>query len=59
MPVSRLKYIQRIGICKECPDFKKLTAQCKVCGCLMHVKARLINDPTTGKGVKCPLGYWT
>lgn len=42
---------QRLEICKACPEFIKLTHQCKKCGCLMDAKTKLA-DAT------CPLGKW-
>jgi hypothetical protein len=41
----------RLGICKECPVFRKATKQCKACGCIMTLKAKL-------KDAKCPIGKW-
>lgn len=42
---------ERIDICKECPDFIKLTKQCKRCGCFMPAKVLM-------KFQKCPAGKW-
>lgn len=41
----------RYSICKGCPEFIKLTTQCKKCGCFMHLKTKLPN-------AECPLGKW-
>lgn len=41
----------RLNICQECPEFIKLTKQCKQCGCFMTAKTKLEN-------AKCPLGKW-
>lgn len=41
----------RFALCKGCPDFIKLTTQCKKCGCIMAAKTKL-------KGAECPAGYW-
>lgn len=41
----------RLSICKECPEFIKLTKQCKKCGCFMHLKTRL-------EKASCPIGKW-
>jgi hypothetical protein len=42
---------QRLAICKECPEFIKLTSQCKECGCIMNLKTKLPN-------ASCPLKKW-
>jgi len=42
---------QRYSICKECPEFIKITKQCKKCGCLMKLKTQLEN-------AQCPIGKW-
>jgi len=41
----------RMTICKNCPEFIKLTSQCKQCGCIMKAKTKLLN-------AVCPLGHW-
>jgi len=41
----------RLSICKECPEFVKVTSQCKKCGCIMNLKAKLPN-------ASCPLNKW-
>ena len=42
---------KRLSICKQCPEYIKLTHQCKKCGCIMNAKVKLI-DAT------CPLNKW-
>ena len=42
---------KRLSICMVCPEFIKLTAQCKQCGCLMKAKTKVANS-------ECPLGKW-
>lgn len=42
---------KRLSICEECPDFIKLTKQCKQCGCIMPAKVKLLAST-------CPLGKW-
>lgn len=42
---------ERYSICKGCPEFIKLTKQCKKCGCLMVAKTKLAK-------AECPLGKW-
>jgi len=41
----------RMGICQECPQFIKLTKQCKLCGCIMPLKTTLAH-------AECPAGKW-
>lgn len=43
--------IERLSICKSCPELIKTTHQCKKCGCLMHLKTKL-------KKATCPLEKW-
>jgi len=44
-------FVERFEICKSCPEFIKLTTQCKQCGCIMSAKTKLPN-------AECPLGKW-
>lgn len=32
----------RINICEECPEFTKISRQCKQCGCFMDIKVKLL-----------------
>ena len=48
---SEDKYLNRYQICKSCPELIKLTKQCKKCGCIMKMKAKL-------ELATCPLGKW-
>lgn len=48
---SEEKQKERMDICKQCPDFMKLTKQCKQCGCVMTGKVKL-------EIAECPLGKW-
>lgn len=41
----------RLDICRGCDSFISKTNQCRECGCIMSLKARL------GHAV-CPLGKW-
>lgn len=41
----------RYSLCQECPEFIKLTSQCKQCGCVMKMKVKL-------KHAACPIGKW-
>ena len=41
----------RYSTCQECPEFVKLTSQCKKCGCFMKMKVKL-------KAAACPIGKW-
>ena len=49
--VSDKVLAQRLGICVYCPKYRQKTQQCKECGCIMPLKAKL-RDAT------CPLGKW-
>jgi hypothetical protein len=51
MLVTKGQYINRISICKSCPNLIKPTNNCKICGCFMNLKARLKNH-------NCPKNYW-
>jgi hypothetical protein len=42
---------QRLAICQTCPNFIKSTTQCKECGCIMKLKAKLPN-------ASCPINKW-
>lgn len=42
---------KRLGICQSCPEFVKLTTQCKRCKCIMKLKTKLDH-------AKCPAGKW-
>ena len=41
----------RLDICRSCEFFNNLTKQCKQCGCMMHLKAKM-------KESSCPVGKW-
>jgi hypothetical protein len=49
--VSDIMAFNRISICRECPEFIKMTTQCKKCGCIMKLKTKL--EPAG-----CPLHKW-
>lgn len=42
---------QRLGICNNCPEFVKVTSQCRKCGCIMSLKTKL-------EKAECPIGKW-
>jgi hypothetical protein len=42
---------ERFALCQACPEYIKLTHQCKECGCIMNAKVKLPN-------ASCPLGKW-
>ena len=50
--VPKEEYERRIKICRGCKFYKKLFTECKVCHCIMTVKARIA-------GCYCPVGKWT
>jgi hypothetical protein len=49
--VSKEAYSERLSICKGCPEFLSLTSQCKKCGCVMKLKAKL-------ELAVCPINKW-
>lgn len=44
-------YKERIDICRKCDQLNPILVQCKVCGCLLHLKARMQDQD-------CPKGKW-
>ena len=48
---NEVEFKGRLDICNACEELFKLTKQCKKCGCVMTLKAKL-------KEAKCPLGKW-
>lgn len=42
---------QRIAVCKQCPNFVRLTKQCSICNCLMPIKVRF-------ERAQCPDKRW-
>jgi hypothetical protein len=42
---------ERLDICRGCPEFIKLTGQCKECGCVMYTKVKIAAS-------ECPLEKW-
>ena len=42
---------ERMKLCAQCPEFTKLTKQCKLCGCYMELKTRLLE-------AHCPKDLW-
>ena len=42
---------KRYNECKKCDEFDLLTFRCKMCGCFMKLKAKLLN-------ASCPLNKW-
>lgn len=63
--VSKTEEQRRRTICEGCTDhYTKATTQCDVCGCIMYIKAKLLNDPVESETRKeivktdCPLGKW-
>ena len=43
--------MERLAICETCQQLQLPLWRCRVCGCLMQLKARV-------PGTKCPLGKW-
>jgi hypothetical protein len=42
---------ERIKVCESCPEFKRLARQCKLCGCFMDMKTKLLE-------AHCPADKW-
>lgn len=49
--VDEQTYNERMNVCNGCESYVKLLHQCRECGCIMNLKARL-------KKAKCPLSKW-
>ncbi len=49
--VNDTVYLNRLEICKACPQLLKPINMCKQCGCIMNAKAKLPH-------AYCPLGKW-
>lgn len=41
----------RLRTCASCPEFAAVARQCRLCGCFMDVKAKLL-------AAECPQGRW-
>ena len=54
----------RMSICRSCKEYNKTLAKCKVCGCFMRFKTKLMYDPIEShkaaekKKTECPKGLW-
>lgn len=42
---------ERLKVCRECEQFQKLSRQCRLCGCFLDLKAKLLE-------AACPAGKW-
>jgi hypothetical protein len=42
---------ERLKVCAECPEFAKLARQCRLCGCFMDIKVKLLE-------AECPEKKW-
>ena len=42
---------ERMKLCEECPQFKKLLRQCDLCGCFLDMKVKVLN-------AQCPIQKW-
>ena len=49
-------YEKRLEICEECEHFQKTFKMCKVCKCLITLKARMPIGSYFGN--LCPKGKW-
>jgi len=42
---------ERIKVCESCPQMTKLARQCKLCGCFLDLKVKLLE-------ASCPIDKW-
>lgn len=42
---------ERLKICEKCPEFARLSRQCRNCGCFLDLKTKLLE-------ASCPLHHW-
>jgi hypothetical protein len=42
---------ERIKVCEECPEFRKMSRQCNSCGCFLDLKTKLLD-------ASCPQNKW-
>lgn len=42
---------ERLKVCAECPQMTKMTRQCKLCGCFLDLKTKVL-------AAHCPLEKW-
>ena len=42
---------ERLAICKQCPQLRPATAQCRICNCFMNLKVKI-------EKAACPIGRW-
>lgn len=50
-PESKAIYLQRIDVCKACPNLLKVIQTCKKCGCVVPAKALI-------PSAVCPEDKW-
>ena len=50
MPQSQLTE-ERIKVCEECPEFRRMLRQCSVCNCFMDLKTKFLL-------AACPIDKW-
>lgn len=43
--------LTRLQVCSGCPEYDKYMDTCKICWCVIHIKARL-------QGEECPKKKW-
>lgn len=42
---------ERLKVCAECEDFRRLARQCSLCNCFMDLKAKVLDS-------SCPKNLW-
>jgi len=41
----------RLAVCQACPEFTKMSRQCRMCSCFMDLKVKLLD-------ASCPIEKW-
>lgn len=42
---------ERMKLCEGCSEFARITRQCKLCGCFLDLKTKMLD-------AECPSGKW-
>ena len=42
---------ERLKVCHDCPQYRKMTHQCDLCGCFLDLKTKLLE-------ASCPADKW-
>lgn len=41
----------RLAVCEQCPEFQRIARMCKLCGCFLDLKTKLLQ-------ASCPADKW-